>query len=558
MKKLLTIIAIFMTMLCGSIFLVSCSNNYKKMYLVVEYALPTEDGEDVEWKVVDADTNFDYVLSQDVYSNEDNSHILYLRVKVKGTSKKVDSLYVSQSANNSTFLQDNTIKPGEAFKVLVKNIGSVRFTVIPSHGGEDKSISFGVNVYKELTEISQNAECVPAVVVGGFVRLESLTNLIKYEPAGETNQTGVDFSLEGVGTLVNDGSNNLINRTFVNNTNYSVRNSNLIENISSSDEYINLDTSTGYLMLNVSTGYNLTTSNNVIKLKATSRYHEDISTDIYVYIVENFKSNSLLVSYSPDVALDNGNVPTDVEEAKPIPENIVLYNSTIDSAVVEEKYNAINMYTYTNASIYSYESNPGIKLNVFINDVAYDYNSVVNNAFGIQVSPIHKEVLGLSKLVGLKFEVNPNSTSTTNIYNVRLELDFTAFDFSASDKTPVSVLNKEFVVKVENLASGFHINGKGYADNLESFKDGEVGIITGYNSTKSAKLYTTYAIDAIGMPLNIQATPTNAIDTAVYVSFYEECLIDEITGKLVGANNLAVGDGAKLELLQSINSGLKP
>ncbi|MBQ7798226.1 MAG: hypothetical protein IJ371_03800, partial [Clostridia bacterium] len=522
MKRFLTIIAIFMTMLCGSVLLVSCSKGYDKMYLEVEYAVPTADGEDVKWNKVSAGSNFDYFLSDEVYSQSDMSHILWLRIKVKGTSKKVNSLYISQSANNSTFLEKTTVKPGEAFKVKVENIGSVRFTVTPSQGGESKVMSFGVNIYKELTGISQNADCVPAVVTGGFIMLENLTNLIQYAPIGETNQTGVNFSIEGVGTLIDDGTDNLINRTFRNNANYEVQGDALVSIFDNETALISFDRQSNLLMLNISTDYKLTNQNNVIKLKATSKYHEDITTDVYVYIVENFKADSLLVSYSKDITLTDGKLPDDITVSQPIGDDIVIYNSSVADLSTDIEFNAIEMYTYTNASIYSYESSPGMQLNVFINGVRYDYNDVVNDAFGVQVSPIINSGSGVDKLVGLKFEVNPNSSSTTNVYNVRLELDFTAFNFGVSgEKSPVSVLNKEFTITVENLASGFHINGKGYGENLQSVLNGATSTITAYGSTQAAKLYTTYSSSALGMPLNIQATPTNAINTKVYVGFYE-------------------------------------
>lgn len=552
MRKILTILSIFLTMICGSVFLVSCSKGYDKMYLVVEYA--HIDGDEVEWREIGANTNIDYVLSQEAYSESDQAHLLYLRVKVKGTSKKVSSLYISQSVNNSMFLESNNIKPNEAFKVLVKNIGSVRFTVTPSQGGVDKSISFGVNVYRELTSISQNPNCIPALVTGGYVKLEDLTNLIQYAPIGETNQTGVDFKIEAVGYLIDDGINNLLGREFVANDEFvaeDAEDEDIISNFVSGDSSVYLTTSQGYLALHTSVGYELTTRNNVIKLSATSQHHNDpddsISTSVYVYIVENPNANSLLVSYKDDIELDNGRIPT-TDNGK-IDDIITIYNSTINDDIVDNEYNAVKIYTYTSPSIYSYETNPGKRLSVFVNGVKYDYYDVVNNNFGIQISPINKD----GKLVGLKFAVNPNSTSTTNVYNIRLELDFNAFDFSASDKKPLDILCKDFVIKVESLASGFHINGKGYQDNLSTLD----GTITGYNSTKLARLYTHYSDEVIGMPLNIQATPTNAINTKVLVGFYDNC---SITGdyKLNLGNNLITSSTNQIQLFESFDFSLSP
>lgn len=550
MKKILTVIAIFISMIFGGVFFVSCSNGSKKMSLSIEYALPTANIENVNWKKAGASGQFDYVLSEDVYSETDSAYVLYLRVKVEG-SKKVKSLYISQSANNSTILENQVVKPNEAFKVLIKNIGSVKFDVTPSNGGEDKSISFNVNIYKELTNIEQNSSCVPAVVTGGDVKLENLNNLIKYYPLNETNQTGVDYSIEAIGTLLNNNDDNLVNRTFVPSTDYISSGKERIERRGEDEDFVELNSSSGQLRLKISDGYSLTGSNNVIKLCAVSKHHKNISAPIYVYIVENFNTSSLLVSYSDAIQLDDsGNLPTQVEISKPVGDNVIIYNSTVDNSVVSTSYNSVEMYTYTNASIYSFASNPGIVLSVYVNGVLYDYNDVVNNNFGIQISPLVRNENGEDKLAGLKFSVNPNSSTLINEYKIRLELDFTAFDFSASDKTPASVLNKEFTIKVESLASGFHINGKGYQDNLLNLINGNVGTITDYNSTQLAKLYTSYSGDAIGMPLNIQATPTNAVDTNVYVSFYEG--YEVLGGNLQLVNNLS----NKVQLLESVGFGL--
>ena len=60
MKRVLTILAAFMSMLCGGTILVSCSDGYKKMYLTAEYALPDENGK-TDWQNVESGV-FDYTL----------------------------------------------------------------------------------------------------------------------------------------------------------------------------------------------------------------------------------------------------------------------------------------------------------------------------------------------------------------------------------------------------------------------------------------------------------------------------------------------------------------
>lgn len=540
MKKILTLLAVFMALVCGSTLLVSCSKDYKKMYLTVEYFIAEKDGAD--WTVAQDWTEIENGQLDFSMSN-DGSRKLYLRIKVNGTSKKVNSLYISQSENTAIILENTTVKPNQVFEAKVNTMGSVRYSVIPSEGGEDKTISFGINVYKELESIEQSSNCVPAVVKNGNIELESLTNLIKYYPYNEsnkvteTNQTGVNFSLVAVGSLINDGGTNLISREFVANANYEERKGLVVKKGSPEElsniahEYVKLDLSTGKLRLTVSSAYDLTSSNNVIKLKATSKFHngengaKEISTFVYAYIVENFSTQDLLVSYNSNEQIVDGNLP---ESNSAIVENdeIKIYNSVNDGLEEDVDYNHIEVYTYIKPSIYSFESNPGMKLSLIINGQEYNYRDVPSNLFGIQVSPIIRAEYGVDKLVGLKFEVNPNSMSQTNVYNIELGLGFNAFDFSASDKNPDDILKRKFTLTVQNLVSGFNINGVGYSDNSVEVGNGNIGTITAYGSAQEAKLYTTYSSSAIGMPLNIQPTPTNAINDEVYVSFYTDSTLN--------------------------------
>ena len=207
MKKILTVLAIMMSVLCSSMVLSACSDGYKKMYLEAECVLPKAGGGD-DWRKIENGGTFDYVLEDAMKSKENpNLYVMYLRVNVKGTSKKVDSLYISASETAAVTLSSNTIKPNEAFEVLVSTVGSVTFTITPppNKGGDEKAISFTINIYRTLTSINQNEECVPALMVGDALNIDNLPNLVEYHPINETNQTGVDYRLAGIGHFNGDG-----------------------------------------------------------------------------------------------------------------------------------------------------------------------------------------------------------------------------------------------------------------------------------------------------------------------------------------------------------------
>ncbi len=555
MKRILTILAIFMSVICGSVFLVSCGDGYKKMYLQVEYAVYDDDGKFDKWVTV-KDGKLDYTMSSNLYSSDHGAHILNLRVKVKGTSKKVDSIYVSQSATTAVSLEDKNVKPNEAFTVLVHNIGSVSFNMTPSEGGEDKSVEFKLNIYRELTDIEQNVNCVPAVVVGGNVKLDALTNLIKYHPFDEetgdtqTNQTGVDYELVAVGKLDSDDEKDLLERNFT--AKVSTDSPNEIKYDGRTIVELLRDNS-GNLILRTDTRYALTSENNVIKLLARSKHDSEETAVVYVFIVEYFKEGSLLVSYHNDIyvgANDNwsdkdGNILTG-NDLRTLGEKVVIYDALLGS-----EYKYVDVYAYTSRSIYSFVSEPDISMKVYVNGVLYNYKEIADSNIGIKISPVTIDKDKINS-VGLRFETNPFKADDNSEYRIKLELDFTAFDFSASAPSPVQHLKKEFTLKVESLASSFSINGKPYEGNFDASKsEVKAQNITYYNSNKTAVIYSQY-VGSLGMPLNIKAVPSNAEDVDVYTSFYSDLSRDEDTGELDGTN---ISD--KFMLSETANSSLK-
>lgn len=515
MKKFLTILSIFVSVILGSVVLVSCSKGYDKMYLTIEYL--EYDGNNEVWKEIEAGKSVDYYLSSDVYNDGDDAYLLYLRVNVKGTSKKVNSLFISMSANNSARLESDTVSPGEAFKVMVKNVGSISFTAVPSDGGSDKSVDFDVNVYRKLEGVEQNKDCVPAVVVGGDITFGTgnLTGLIKYAPfdmtgKSTTNQTGVDYTIEAVGSLVDAGEDFLIDRRFVS-AGYTVE-ENVVKKDGKSLVYFAKDDA-DRLMLRVSREYQLISTNNVIKLKATSVYDEGKFCDVYVYIVENYK-DKFLVSYNNNVQISADGVIDD--DNKVVGDEITIYD-----AILSSPYRSASIYAYVSSSIYSFISEPGMRLKVYVDGELYDYQNNVDSNLGIKISPATCEnevAYGL----GIKFETTGRDERNKTEYNIKLELDFTAFDFTGSDTSPMAVLTKELTLKVGNLASGFNIkvnNGvaKTYADNI----DGKVENL--------GNLYSYYS--GLGMPIQIQGTPTSGA-FVVKVAFYEDYSIQN--GKING------------------------
>ena len=556
MKKICSILLMMFSIICSGVILSSCSKGYKKMYLAVEYALPTGEG-DAEWKEIDISKGLNYYLSDAIMNSDNSAYLLYLRVNVKGTNKKVKSLYVSQSGTTSAMLGDTEsssalkVTPNSAFKVSVHNIGSVNFNIKPSEGGDDKAVNFNINIWQQLNRVERNIDCLPGVVVGSHVDLNDVADLIKYYPLGETNQTGVDFEIDGVGKLTYEkfgqGADEQVVQTFTPSTDES-----LLEKVS-------LDNST----LSISSDYKLTDTNNVIKLTATSKYYEELVnvkklikeedadkliTEIYVYVVENFDKDALIVSYNGGLSQDNiEDYPSGIGvQYKEVGKNVELYSSSVDS-----EYKSVDVYTYTAESIYSFISDPGMRLNVYIRDITeggvnsnapyvlYDYKNVVNYDIGLQISELDIEENSVNKL-GVKLEA-----VKSGIYQVKLEVNFSAFDFSGSSINPANLLTREIVVNIKSLATGVQINGSAY------FEKALAQQIVDINTKQNAVLYTYYDSKQLGLPLQINTHVEESINKNVAVSFHKSISWSGTTPTL----GEAISD---VQLLQAQNFNILP
>ncbi len=519
MKKFLGALIIMVTVLCSSMILFACSDGYKKMYLEVEYALP-KDGGGGEWHKVKRGDSFDYILDEEMRVDAEypNLYVMYLRVNVKGTSKKIDSLYLSVSETSSVILPSNTIKPNETFKVYVSTTGSATFKVTPppNKGGEDKSVSFGVNIYHSLESINQNPSCIPAVMVGDALRLDELTNLIDYIPVGQTNQIGVDYKITGIGKFDGQG---LLGGDFGANTEFqtalksgngyalSAEGGDLV--VKEGVKMLELMSTPAGLLLRVSPTYYLDETCNVVQLEASSTHKPELKTFVYIYLVEKFSSNSWLVSYSSTDSVINPN--------NPIESNITIYNSKTDETT---NYDSVEMYTHLKESIYSYQTSPGMDLIVKVNGEVYEYaGEFPNDKLGIKITKVSDSD------GALKFSVYPEGKSETNKYQIELSIDFTDFDFSASDSKPKDQLKKTFTISVESLPSAFSINAKSSEHNIDDFNSGNTPYIVDYNdATQIAELYTTY-IQSLGMPLDLKVVPTDVKQPRVNVKFYKTLAI---------------------------------
>ncbi|MFQ6724437.1 MAG: beta strand repeat-containing protein, partial [Clostridia bacterium] len=106
---------------------------------------------------------------------------------------------------------------------------------------------------------------------------------------------------------------------------------------------------------------------------------------------------------------------------------------------------------------------------------------------------------------------------------------------------------------VKKLVSGFNINTRSCSDNIANVNNNVFGTIANYdNPVQSAKLYTYYDNDKIGMKLNIQATPVDAINSKVKVGFYDDITVNN--GVINYGNNL----NTVLQLFEAQGVSMEP
>ena len=279
MRKKISNILLGILLIFAGLFVSACGDKYKDFEFKISYAF-SESAE--TWYDAKNGINLNYSLDEEtdeyvfsINGNEErvkkNDFNIYLKADVNNVkSKHLDSITISAEGASGLAFSSSTIKPGKVVTLPVVGLVNSQLSFYENKSG--RSAKIDLSVYGKITDISRNNAITPAIVVGGTLDLNSIRDLILYNKDGvTTNQTGVTYKVEGFGYFKNNG-------TFE-------------EDISTNLNFIPL--TNGKLKLNqkIDTGVNekkfsLTASNNVVHIKATSNYNSEISTDIYVYIID--------------------------------------------------------------------------------------------------------------------------------------------------------------------------------------------------------------------------------------------------------------------------------
>ena len=482
MKKLFSLLSLIVLALASSVIFISCGDDYKNMYLEVQYAewSKNADGDRLgEWTTVDIEKGLDFVLSENNKNTQDSYYDLRMRVLVKGTKKDIDFVSVSCTGSSSLQLDVNNVESGQEFVVKVWTTGSANLFFTPSVKSDKKAISFPINLYDELASISQNTEFYPAIVKGGELNLNNLTDLIVYKGVNDwtTNQLGVAYSIEGVENKdgqyeFNDGNGHTGS----------------------------LDTRSNANILKI--GQNFDASS--IVLKATSVYSgkttskEEISCNVTVKIVDNLGNEKFLVNYASsfDKEFSKNNL-TKVATLKLYPNNIG-YNST------------------------------NLVLSGLFDDSAYSFEQYEDVEFETKILVDGKDVTNRAEAYhGLKISQN-TSMELTNGVTLTEKLN-QVFTIEATTYLESSTNTLQFVVGVKNLRftgmKNYNINSSVLVYSIDVIRENLPQTVTINDNpytdgaTFSQYIYSDYG-NLNGLSLRVNASTSTQKATDIKITAY--------------------------------------
>lgn len=462
MRKKIYSILVGILLVFAGVFVSACGDKYKNFEFKITYAF-SEDAEN--WYNAKDGISLNYLYDEssneyvfDINGKEErvdkNDFNIYVKVDIKNVkSKHLDSITVSAEGSSGLSFTSSTIKKSKTITLPIVGLVNSELKFYENKSG--KSTTIDLSVYGKLTEITRNENITPAVVVNNSLDLNSIRDLIYYNKDGiTTNQTGVDYEVDEFGSFTDSGvfvSDGTSNNVFVSLTNGRLKLNKKIRAIGGEREF------------------NLTSSNNVIKVKATSKYspveptadNPEIATDIYVYIVENNLG-------APIVTFDNGtNVNNHLDSnGQPTGNSGLDLYFTTNEELVEYTKSTVNvenaLSVYGENGIKTADGRTlKFKTVIYMGNSLNPYNfetlepikdliiSKNNNSFTLTLAK-----KSIEKQVDVKFGYQLVCTDEANEYPV------TFTEAQPNLKTNV-------IVRKHALASAILVNGETYSDGSE-------------------------------------------------------------------------------------------
>ncbi len=504
-KSILSILMIvFLSITCGVFS--ACKDRYDNMKFKIEYAYSENatnwydgtDGISIFHSNKESETEDRLVFESGVAK-------LYFRISIENVKAKyIDDIIVSSSQSSFGF-NSITVKQNQIFPINIYENSTIQTVLGIYETNSRNSTDVRLNVSKALTEIHANLDKCPAVMVGGNLALLTLNNL-EYLPQG-TLEKGVDYSIDSLGYYTLDGRYmpNILDPEKIN-------------------QYVSI--SNGGILSVKSNFTNLNTSNYVVSIKATSKYHneedDEIATFFDVYIVDRaIKTGAEGSIYKPTIKINDVIVDT-----------FDLYtNETNNSKYARETLNVdTNSYSSAyNRGLYTHKGIVKYGMAVYVDDEKYDF-SRQEPLNGLLITP--KDATN----GGMDFEILTTKFSQTE-NKVRFALEIEGLYFSSSSMPNHST---EIVIGRRMLAEGITINN-------ETF--------TGNNNETSGTIYSTSVGNYKGLELELGVDPDDAVsDYEIFIDANENIIFSSNVENISG-NTYKVKSGEKIVI--RLKEGIK-
>lgn len=482
MKKVFSVItAVFLFVMCGV--LSACSGRYDEFEYNITYAY-SENATD--WYDGNNGIFANYGGEDDLLQIDEESGVgsIFVKVEVRNVrAKYIDDIIVTKTGeSNGLNFSSATVDQNQVFRIDIT--GNVQTGLRFYETNSGRQISIDLSVYRSLTSISANTSIKPAVAVGGMLNLLTLSNLT-YLPLGQTNQTGVNYQVMSIGYYADVNQE----RTYIES-----------QNQTSAQSFITISDG-GVLQL--SQDFTVRAQEYVARIRATSRFNENIYADFDVYLVES-QDYTPVVHYSNDI------------NAEDITDVVTLYR---DSAYASTEFtiDLTDLDTIYKNDIMTNDGLVSYKVVVYVDGVEYDLSQINEGYNGLivqMIDDLHYRIIAT------------NNTISTNELTFALQIEDLIFNSTAPE------YEKTLNIIKSVLPTNISIND-----------------VVPEDGTAQGTIYSTSSSTYAGLELRLLTIPTDVnTNDYIYIEANNYITVSGVSVESLGGNRYRIRSGETIYL----------
>lgn len=497
-KKISSLLTIIFVLFAG-VFATACGNKYKNFEFKVYYAFSADA---TEWFDGTDGISLNYDERKELEEGEVPSElifnngvsVLYIKVEVEGVkAKHIDTISISATALGGLDFSGATVREGEVVGVSITGTVDTTFKIYENNSG--RRMETKLVVMKELAQLEiVDSDATPAMLIGqnSSLNLPALNN-IKYlsldyideqgehYTEGETNQTGVIYTIEGIGKYekgVDDFS--------------------FIPGTKNIDGIFEVDGGFLNCLVNDEGSFEIDANNHALKIRATSIFHQGteeagftdaIYCEFYVCLASTMPQPAVVFKEGKNSDGTNIKVETVHLYQNGIKDDAKDYSASYIN--IAPKNDPFNVYTI-NISLYVNVAAKGQPDNF----VKYDFNSG-NNAIVSQagLTITKEEETDAVDYIPYKIAIANIDLLRENKAKVVYEIE--GLDFSCGSKQPGETLFniQKHVVPKEILVNNTVVSGSSEIDiyyTTAKYDGVRLDIATTPNEDKNRELTLRY------------------------------------------------------------------